>query len=80
MEVTKVFVIFDKTKYRKEDVVTELNGEGYIHEFHFSDGFLTSDTLNAISTANEVWLFGDCTDSEEYKVGLALGVDFWQMG
>lgn len=80
MEKRKIYVIFNPEQFTKDEIVLDLQEEGYVHEFYIDDGILNTDAINNIKTADEVWLFGKCLDQNAYKLAEANGADFWIMG
>ena len=80
MEVKKVYIIFNKSKFTKENIVQILLEENYKYDFYF--GNLNSHEFSDcyLQQADEVWCFGNCEHIEDYKMAKALAKDFWIMG
>jgi hypothetical protein len=76
---TRVYIIFDASKYTKEQVVKELTAEGYKYFFCFGVDHTLLENIKYITLANEVWLWGDCHDQKDYFVAKDRGKDIWQM-
>ena len=81
MDVMNVFVIFDITKFSKEQIVDELVGEGYRHNFMFDNMVYPKSVLeNYLDQSDEVWCFGKCEGSQAHTLAIKKGFDVWQMG
>lgn len=81
MVVRKVYIIIDSRLYSKEDVVVDIKAEGYKHEFVFGnlDHYSVDAKKQMIKDSDEVWCFGKCERTEDYKIAKELGADIWQM-
>lgn len=81
MEIRNVYIIYDKTKLDKEVIKKELIEEGYTHNFMFG-GEIDDRRIveNHLFNTDEVWVWGDCKESRDYKLALKVGSDIWQMG
>lgn len=81
MDVTpkNVVVIMDTERFSKEDVVRDMQEEGYPYNFFFANFSEIKPTKYAIENADEVWTWGDCTDLHYYKYAREVGSDLWCM-
>ena len=82
MDIIDVYVIYDKKKYKREDIIKDLREEGYTHNFFISElisGSVAPEHFSAMKNADEVWLFGDCDQYQDYKLARELGKDVWIM-
>jgi len=77
---TKVYVIFDKNMYSKEDIVKIIKEEGYKHDFYFGNLGQHEFADCYLNEADEVWLFGNCNDIPDYQLAIQIGSDCWRMG
>ena len=76
-----IYVVYDGNVYTKERVVTELKEENYEHNFLFSNHEFTSEQISkAMNECDEVWMFGNCKFTMDYRVASEQGEDVWQMG
>ena len=71
-ELKKVYVIVG-VGYTVDKVKKEIKEEGYSYEFHFGCLF------ELLKESDEVWLFGDCSDREDFALAKELGCDIWDM-
>lgn len=78
MVVKKVGVYFDKYKFTKEKVVEDLKAENYPYEFCFLPKDL-SEVSKLLRECNEVWFFGKCEFTAEYRIAMEVGCDIWIM-
>lgn len=79
MDILDVIVIFDKSKYSKEDIVEELKQEGFRHNFYFYRGEYDMD-VKILSQADEVWQFGECVGEPLIHYAKGMGKEIWRMG
>lgn len=82
MEVRNIYCILDLGEIKKDLVVKDLEQDGYKHNFLFGNtGTLElEDKVEYINQSDEVWCFGDCSDTEDLMLARELGKDIWQMG
>lgn len=85
MEVKKVYVIYNED-YTRNDIINDIAEENYPFEFSLIDGctfqngyMKTLINERAMSEYDEVWLFGNCEEMEEYLLAKGMGKDVWQM-
>ena len=76
MDNRKIYVIYNTDKFTKEDIVEDIRGEGYKHQFLFCDGLMIADSLKY---ADEVWTWGDCSTNVAYGMAKDLNKDIWEM-
>lgn len=80
MDISNIFVIVEKDKFKKQDIVNIITSEGYKHNFFFG---ATLDKRNDVDTqmeiADEVWCFGNVEGYFEYEMAKELGKDIWIM-
>lgn len=76
----KVYIIYDKGFVTKENILQEVKDEGYKHDFTFSGENSAQIGHNFIKEADEVWVWGICSNLNDYKIARATGKDIWQMG
>ncbi len=69
----RVYII-NASDYPMEKIKEELHDEGYPYNFHFGRD------IDALTNADEVWCFSDCSNEEDYKIAVDLGKSLWQMG
>lgn len=79
MEMIKVYVVYNFADYNKEDVVKEIQEEGYKHNFVFGANVPIEDKEKYIKLCNEVWIWGDCNTYPDVKIAENVGADRWQM-
>lgn len=81
MDVRNVYVIFDITKYSKEQIIGEFVSERYRHNFMF-DNMVFPDAVikDYMDKSDEIWCFGNCEDMRAYKIAIEKGADIWNMG
>lgn len=80
MDVKFIYVIIDHNKFTKDEVRADLKEEGYEHYFKYGNGTIGDTTSNDIDVVNEVWYFGNCENSDAYKLAKEKGKELWQMG
>jgi hypothetical protein len=71
-ELKKVYVVVGRG-YTTERVRKEIKEEGYNFSFNFTG------PIELMFEADEVWLFGDCSEREEYKEAVDKGCEIWDM-
>lgn len=76
MDNRKIYVIYDETRYSKEDIKEDIKAEGYKHQFLFCDGTMIADYLKY---ADEVWTWGDCNNHIAYIMAVNINKDIWEM-
>lgn len=76
----KNIVVLNNASLNKEDIIVDLKNEGYRHNFCFASWVDTHYGASAIEHADEVWTFGDCTDTFLYRHAMEVGADIWNMG
>ena len=70
----KVYVIAGD-EFTIEKIRDEISKEGYKFDFHFSG------TIDVLSEADEVWVFGKVDYMRlDYRLSVEMGKDIWQMG
>jgi hypothetical protein len=80
MDIMDIYVIYDKTKFTKDDIKEDLMDEGYAHNFCFGNIKEQKECYSALNNADEVWLFGDVYETEDYDLALKFNKDIWVMG
>lgn len=73
-------ILFDKTKFTKEEIVAELKAEGYKHNFIFANKIDLDYAKDYMRKCEEVWCFGDCEEMFMYMMATDEGMDIWTMG
>lgn len=79
MDIRNVYIIFNSKELTKEQVVRELQEEGYNHNFFFGNIRNMVIAHEYLKQSDEVWCFGKCDDIEDYMRARELGKDIWQM-
>lgn len=79
MDINNVFIIIGKG-WSKRRVIKDLKGEGYRHNFYFSNGTVGNNEIKQLGISEEVWLFGDCNGLEILKYVERNQLDVWKMG
>jgi len=75
----KVLIINDK-KYSKSMIEEDMISEGFNHKFKFANDIVMASELEEfISEADEVWTFGDVSDSYAFIVCDREGKEIWKM-
>ena len=76
-----VTVIIDPAKYSKEDVIRDIEEEGYNYNFFFANyaGDITQAKYAIQYASDEVWTWGDCSDQLFYIFAKDVGADLWNM-
>ena len=77
MDSRTVLLIFNNNKFTKEYIINDIVNEKFSHKFLFVD---PHRLMQSVRLANEIWMWGDCTNLTEYIVAKDLGKDLWQMG
>jgi hypothetical protein len=72
MDAKKVYVIIGK-EMTLDEVKSEIKNEGYKFDFHFNKN------IEAMIMADEVWVFGNQYEGEEFNSAIGLGKDIWYM-
>lgn len=79
MDIRDVVVIIDNMRFSKDDIVRDIQEEGYKHNFFFANFNEIEVTQEHLEQSDEVWVWGDCKDNVYYKIAKELGCDIWQM-
>lgn len=80
MDITNVFIIVGNG-WNVEKVISELQDEGYNHNFFIGKPYEYEVQIKNIDFAKEVWLFGNVDlDNEVLEYAKSKGKDLWQMG
>lgn len=79
MSTRNIYVMFDQKNFTKEEIVADLQGEGYEHNFFYGIAREGVDLDKLVAYADEVWCFGECKMVKEYELAKSLGCDIWQM-
>lgn len=74
-----VVVIIDVGRFTKDAVVKDIQEEGYGYNFFFANFNEIEPTKYAIEHADEVWVWGDCTENHYFKYAKEVGADTWLM-
>lgn len=82
MDIINVYVIADIRKFTKDDIVRNIQEEGYKHNFFFGNTLSAKaeDIAPNMTKADEVWCFGDVEGLYEYGYAKSVGKDIWRMG
>lgn len=72
MDEKRVYVIVG-SGVTKHGIKADMEKEGYPFNFHF-DGDKT-----ALEQADEVWVFGDYLNNNDYQYAYDKGLDIWYM-
>lgn len=78
MDITNVFIVMGRG-WNKARIVSEIEVEGYKHNFFFGQGQEFGVLEKNILLANEVWVFGDASGYDMYEYAKTKGLDIWQM-
>lgn len=78
MDISNVFIICGQG-WGKYKVVSEIELEGYKHNFFFSQGQDWDVLEREMGKADEVWVFGDARGYEMYEYAKRENKDLWQM-
>lgn len=79
MDIRNVVIIFEALRFTKDDIVKDIQEEGYKHNFFFANCDDVVKSKVALELADEVWIFGDCKDIVYFKQAKELGKDIWVM-
>lgn len=79
MDILNCFIVYDKSKYSKEDIVEELKEEGFRHNFYFFKEDMDLD-VRELSKADELWQFGECVGEPILNYAREMGKEIWRMG
>ena len=79
MDVRNIYIIIGR-KFTKDKIVREVQEEGYNHNFYFSQGQEWVDLIKAMTISDEIWVFGDASEYEDYEYAKSNGMDIWKMG
>lgn len=79
MDIRQVVIIIDVNRFSKEDVIKDIQSEGYQHNFFFANYNDMDKTIKHIEDADEVWVWGECKFTAYYKLAKEIGADIWQM-
>lgn len=81
MAVTKVYVIINEKQYTKAEVILDIKEEGYTHDFCFGNAeeIELAVKKHHIYSCDEVWCFGKCEATEDYRLAKEMGKELWQM-
>lgn len=79
MDIRNILIIYDKNKFTKDSIVSDIKEEEYQHNFVFYDSFDIEDTFEYLKRCDEVWTFGDCDKLDAYKSAIVFGSDIWRM-
>lgn len=80
MDTTKnVVIIMDVERFTKQDVVDDIQAEGYPYNFFFANFSDVKPTKYAIEHADEVWTWGECDRLKPYEYAKQLRADIWNM-
>lgn len=74
----KVYIIYNKEQFTKDQIITDIRSEGYAHNFYFDDK--ENYQLDYIEESDEIWIFGEVREYISYKFATELGKDIWTMG
>lgn len=75
----KVYIIYNKDFTTKEKIIEEMNEEGYKHYFTFSGSNSAEIGHSFLKEADEVWVWHDCSNINDYKIAKSIGKDIWVM-
>jgi len=78
--VDKVYIIYNDSKFSKDNIIYDIKQEGYKHFFFFPKDREKEFNLEFLKSSKEVWVFGECEDMPDYKLAVELGLDIWRMG
>lgn len=79
MDLKKVYVVYDSSKFTITELREDLRAEGYNYEFLFGDIHSNSNDILELEKADEVWVFGNCKYIDDYTKAIEMGKDIWQM-
>lgn len=79
MDIQNIFILIG-IGWTKDEIVEDLKGEGYDHNFYFVEDQPLDELTKNVTYANEVWCFGDCSNIEMYDYARDNGLDIWVMG
>lgn len=77
--VRTVYLVYNPRIYDEWKVREELKQEGYPHNFFITAGG-SPVKLSYLNEADEVWCFGPCEESPDYKKAVEVGKEIWIMG
>lgn len=80
MDLKQVFLIYDGVGWTRERVKKELIEEKYRNYFAFGSDFEWVRAKKLMLESDEIWVFGGCEETDEYKYAIEQGMDVWIMG
>ena len=75
----KILIIYDGDKYDKNDILDDLEFEGFSHYFKVDSEIDEVDFEVYLEDADEIWTFGEVEDKQLYILASQLGKDIWIM-
>lgn len=77
--IRNVYLIYNPQLFSEGQVRSELEQEGYPHNFYITSGG-NPVRVEYVIEADEFWCFGNCSTSPDYEKAMELGKEIWQMG
>lgn len=77
MDKRKIYIIYNKSQFSKEFIISELKKEEYSYRFLFCDG---ANVFEYLKYTDEVWTWGDMKNNQHLKLAKTLNKDIWEMG
>lgn len=79
MDILNIFVIAGQG-WSKPKIIADIEGEGYKHNFFFSQGQDWDILEREIKKADEIWCWGHCEGYQMYEYAKIHSMDLWKMG